>query len=242
MNMNYLSRDKKRNSGKEFFRIVLIVIALMLVYVLFSKPLASALHATQKGVGYVLGYYDDPVRPISENTLIQALKNENEQLKEIVGRKTEHDDRLLSVVLSRPPRVPYDSLIIDIGEDHGLQMGDMVYAEMDYSIGRVEVVNSKSSVVKLFSAPGEKIDVLVGSSTIPVVAEGRGAGNFYIKVPKNIPIVEGDQILVAAGRPVILGTAEHVDTSEGEAFSHIYFKLPVKLNALHYVQIKKSTR
>jgi cell shape-determining protein MreC len=82
----------------------------------------------------------------------------------------------------------------------------------------------------------------VGSSTIPVVAEGRGSGNFYIKVPKNIPIVEGDQIITPGLRPIVLGTAEHVDTSEGEAFSHIYFKLPVKLNALHYVQIKKNIR
>lgn len=240
--MSYLQRDKKRNTTKEVFRIIVIVAILMAVYGLFSKPIAAGLHAVQRGVGYVLGYYDDPVRPISENTLIQSLKNENEQLQEMLGRTTEHDDRLLSVVLSRPPRVPYDSLIIDIGEDHDLHPGDLVYAEMDYIIGHVEVVNSKSSVVKLFSAPGEKIDVLVGSSTIPVVAEGRGAGNFYIKVPKNIPIADGDQILVSSIHPVVLGTAEHVDTSEGEAFSHIYFKLPVKLNALHYVQIKKNTR
>jgi cell shape-determining protein MreC len=240
--MSYLLRDKKKNTSKEIVRIAIIVIALMVVYGLFSKYIAAGLHSVQRGVGYVLGYYDDPVRPISENTLLQSLKNENDQLKEIVGRKTEHDDRLLSVVLSRPPRVPYDSLIIDIGEDHEIHPGDLVYAEMDYVIGHIEVVNSKSSVVKLFSAPGEKIDVLVGSSTIPVVAEGRGAGNFYIKVPKNIPIMEGDQILVPGIRPIVLGTAEHLDTSEGEAFSHIYFKLPVKLNALHYVQIKKSTR
>lgn len=236
--MNYLLRDKKKNTSKEIFKIVLIVVILAVVYMLFSKPIASLLHGVQRGVGYVLGYYDDPVRPISENTLIQSLKNENEQLKEIVGRKSEHDDRLLSVVLSRPPRVPYDSLIIDIGEKHDIHAGDLVYAEMDYIIGHVEVVYSNSSVVKLFSSPGEKVDVLVGSSTIPVVAEGRGSGNFYIKVP----IVEGDQIITPGLRPIVLGTAEHVDTSEGEAFSHIYFKLPVKLNALHYVQIKKNIR
>lgn len=235
-------RDKKKNTTKEIFRIVLIVLVLMVVYIFFSKPIAGGLHSIQRGVGYVLGYYDDPVRPISENTLIQSLKNENEQLKEIVGRMTDHDDRLLSVVLSRPPRVPYDSLVIDIGEDHGLHAGDLVYAEMDYIIGHIEVVNANSSIVKLFSAPGEKIDVLVGSSTIPVVAEGRGAGNFYIKVPKNILIVEGDEILVPGIHPILLGTAENLDTSEGEAFSHIYFKLPVKLNALHYVQIKKNAR
>ena len=42
-----------------------------------------------------------------------------------------------------------------------------MYARWDYIIGHVEVVYPNSSIVKLFSAPGEKIDVLVGSSTIP---------------------------------------------------------------------------
>lgn len=240
--MNYLLRDKKKNTSKELIKIIGIIFLLAVIYFFFSKPFASGLHALQKGVGYVLGYYDEPVRPISENALIQSLKSENEQLREIVGRKTEYDTRLLSVVLSRPPRVPYDSLIIDIGEDHDVQPGDLVYAEMDYIIGHVEVVHSASAVVKLFSSPGEKIDVLIGSSTIPVVAEGRGAGNFYIKVPKNVDIAEGDQITVPGITPIVLGTAEHIDTSEGEAFFHIYFKLPVKLNSIHYVQVKKSSR
>lgn len=240
--MSYLLRDKKKNTSKEFFKILGIVLFFVIAYMLFSSPIASALHSIQKGAGYVLGYYDDPVRPISENTLIQTLKNENEQLKEIVGRKTEHDNRILSVVLSRPPKVPYDSLIIDIGESYEISEGDIVYAETDYIIGRIGAVYANSAVVKLFSSPGEKIDVLLGSSTTPVVAEGRGGGNFYIKVPKNIPIVEGDQITVPSMNSIVLGTAEFVDSSEGEAFSQIYFKLPVKLNALHYVQIQKNTR
>lgn len=240
--MSYLLRDKKKNIGKEVIRAVIILAVLVLVFTFFSSPLTSVLHSLQRGVGYVFGYYDDAVRPISENTLLQSLRDENDQLKELLGRKAEHDDRLLSVILARPPRIPYDSLIVDVGEDHDIQVGDLVYGEMDYLIGHVDAVYSKSSVVKLFSAPGEKIDVLLGSSTIPVVAEGRGGGNFYIKVPKNINVTEGDEITVPSLKSIVLGTAEKVDSSDGEAFSYIYFKLPVSLNALHYVEIKKITR
>ena len=240
--MSYLLRDKKKNVGKEVIRVVALLLILILVYIFFAASITSGLHSIQKGVGYVFGYYDDAVRPISENTLLQSLRDDNDQLKELLGRKADHDDRLLSVILARPPRVPYDSLIIDVGEDHEVQVGDLVYGEMDYLIGHIDAVYSKSSVVKLFSAPGEKIDVLLGSSTIPVVAEGRGGGNFYIKVPKNIDVVEGDEITVPSLKSVVLGTAEKVDSSDGEAFSYIYFKLPVSLNALHYVQIKKTTR
>lgn len=239
--MNYLLRDKKRNTGKELLRIALVLCIVFLVYMFFGKQVTNILHYTQRGVGYVLGYYDDPVRPISENSLIQALKNENEQLKDMLNRKSEHDSRLLSVVLSRPPRTPFDELIIDIGADHGLSVGDLVYAEMDYIIGHVEVVHEKTATVKLFSAPGEKIDARIGSSSSPVTVEGRGGGNFYIKLPKSITVYEGDPVSVAGINPIVLGSIESIDSGEGEAFSHIYFKLPVKLNSIHYVQVKKNS-
>ena len=240
--MSYLLRDKKKSVSKEVGRVAIILVILILVYIFFASSLTSGLHSIQKGVGYVFGYYDDAVRPISENTLLQSLRDDNAQLKELLGRKAENDDRILSVILARPPRIPYDSLIIDVGQDHDVQVGDLVYGEMDYLIGHIDAVYSQSSEVKLFSAPGEKIDVLLGSSTIPVVAEGRGGGNFYIKVPKNIVVAEGDEVTVPSLASIVLGTAEKVESSDGDAFSYIYFKLPVSLNALHYVEIKKIAR
>ena len=238
--MNYLLRDKKRNTGKDVLKIGAVVCALLVMYYLFGTHITNALHYTQRGVGYVLGYYDDPVRPISENALIQALKQENEQLKELFGRKTEHDTRTLSVVLSRPPRTPFDELIIDIGADHGVSVGDLIYAEMDYIIGHVEVVHDTTSTVKLFSAPGEKIDAVIGTTSTSVVVEGRGGGNFYIKLPKSVSVFEGDVITIPGINPIVLGTVESIDSGDGEAFSHIYFRLPVKLNSIHYVQVKKN--
>ncbi len=245
--MSYLLRDNSRHKrgglGKEISKVLLVCLVLVIIYFMFGKGLATILHSTQKGIGYVLGYYDESVRPLSENSLIQSLKTENEQLRELLDRHPETDSRILGVVIARPPKVPYDALLIDIGLDHELETGDEVYAEMDYSIGTIDQVFPKSAVIRLHSAPGEKIDVLIGTSTIPVVAEGRGGGNFYIKVPKNIMISEGDSITASFnGRPVIVGTAEKVESSDGEAFSYVYFRLPVKLNALHYVQIKKILR
>lgn len=241
--MSYrLQSSRRKHTGRDFFRVIIVLAVLAIAYFFFRGPIASALHSVQKGVGYVFGYYDETVRPMSENSLLQSVRLENDQLKEMLGRKPEHDDRLLAVILSRPPKVPFDSLVIDVGEDHDINPGDLVYGEMDYLIGHVDAVYAKSAVAKLFSSPGEKVDVLLGSSTTPVVAEGRGGGNFYIKVPKNIMVLEGDQIIIPGINPVVLGTAEKVDSDEGEAFSYVYFKLPVLLNSLHYVQIKKAVR
>lgn len=239
--MSYLLQDRKRKAGfKDFFKAFLILLTLVIIYMLFKPSITSGLHSIQRGTAYVFGYYDDPVRPISQNSYIQALESENLALKEIIGRKMETEELLVSVVLSRPPHSPYDSLTIDIGEDKGLNYGDMVYAGDHYLIGRIEAVNPTTSIVKLFSSPGEKVDVLVGaSSTSAVVAEGRGGGNFFIKVPRNIDIKEGDPIIVPSLHSIVLGTAEKVDADAGEAYTEIYFKLPININSLKYVQIKK---
>ncbi len=257
---------------------------LFVIYFIVGGPLIDGLRSVQRGVATVFGYYDDPIRPVSENSLIKELKSENTQLKLLLGRTEEADTdfgsstllvasstgsttnstasstaktvkiktakklntpdstEVLGVILSRPPRTPYDSLVIDIGEDEGLMEGDLVYADRDYIIGQIGEVRSSTSVVKLYSSPDQKIDVLIGSSTTPVVAEGRGGGNFYIKIPKNIVINEGDQIVAPGIREHVFGTAERVDTDEGEAYSHVYFKLPVNIYSLHYVQVKKSVR
>lgn len=241
--MIYLEPSRKNKmSSNVGVRILIILVVLYVIYFLFGGFITQALHSLQRSVAYMSGFYNDPVRPVSENAYIVSLQNENTELKNLLGRKPEKDDKELAVVLSRPPRTPYDSLIIDIGEDHGLMPGDLVYAEMNYLVGSVEVVNPTTSTVKLFSSPGERIDVLVGSSSSPVIAEGRGGGNFYIKVPRNISIEEGDPIVVPSLRSLVLGSAEKVEADTGDAYSYVYFKLPVNFNSLRYVEIKKAVR
>jgi cell shape-determining protein MreC len=244
--MNYLLRDNKKKNKSNIIKYFLIIFILFLVYFFFSDSLKGLASSSQRLVGHIFGYYNETTRPISENSLVQMLRSENQELKDLLGRKTDlsPNDVIFSVVLMRPPKTSYDSLLIDIGEDHGLVMGDRVYAENEYLIGQVEEVRHNTSVIKLFSTPGEKIDVLIGtgSSTASVIAEGMGAGNFYIKAPKNISIQESDPIVVHGIYSYILGSAEKIESSEGEAFNHIHFKLPIKLNSLKYVQVKKGNR
>ncbi len=239
--MNYLQRDKKRKTGLLLFKLFLLCLVLAGIFFLFGTKLKEALHGLQRGMAYVLGYYNDPVRPIAENAYLKSLETENEQLKDLLGRKPEADDRTLAVILSRPPKIPFDSFLIDIGEDNGLTVGDYVYAEFNFLIGQVEVVSKSTSIVKLFSSPDKKIDVIVASSTTPVVAEGRGNGNFYIKLAKNVDVFEGDAVVIPSFRNSLLGVIEKIDGGEGDAYSQVYFKLPVNLNSLRYVQVKKIT-
>jgi rod shape-determining protein MreC len=240
--MNYLLRDKKKKTGTLVLKIVSVCIALSIIFFFFSASLTNLLHSAQHAVAYAFGYYNDPVRPIAENAYVKSLETENEQLKELLGRKPEKDERKLAVIITRPPKTPFDSFVIDSGEDNGIQVGDYVYGEFDFLIGQVESVSANTSIIKLFSSSDMKKDVLISSSTTPVVVEGRGNGNFYIKVPKNIDVYEGDPVVVPGFKNSLLGVVEKVDGGDGDAYSHIYFKLPVNINSLRYVQIKKISR
>ncbi|HEY1037064.1 MAG TPA: rod shape-determining protein MreC [Candidatus Paceibacterota bacterium] len=243
--MNYRLRDnRKKSNSKILLRVFGVALLLWLVSLALGGPLRSGVAALQRAVGHAFGYYNEPVRPISENALIQSLRSENEELKMLLGRVAEPDDKILATVLVRPPKTPYDSLVIDIGENQGLLAGDFVYGEMNYLIGRIEEVRPVTSVVKLFSTPGERIDALLGtgSTTSAVSVEGRGGGNFYIKIPRNVQANEGDPIVVPGTNSYVLGAAETVDAGEGDAYAHIYFRLPVKLNSIQYVQVQKAVR
>ena len=74
----------------------------------------------------------------------------------------------------------------------------------------------------------------------PVTVEGRGGGNFYIKIPKNIKVKIGDPVVWPSADTVLLGAVEIVDSGEGDAYSQVYFKSPINMNSLRYVQIQKA--
>lgn len=150
-------------------------------------------------------------------------------------------NEVVGSVLMRPPQTPYDSLIINVGTSDGLSVGDQVYAFSGFPIGEIAESNANTSVVRLLSAPGNKVEVLIGTSTMAVLAEGKGAGNFYLKLPKVTEIKKGDIVARKYFPPEVFSSIESVDSAEGEAYIYAYFKLPINLHNLVYVVVKKDS-
>jgi len=173
----------------------------------------------------------DPVDEVSENSVSPMAPR----------RITLEEGQVIASILVRPPQSPYDSLIINAGEDMGIQTNDQVYAFSGFPIGEVIEVSAKRSTVKLFSAPGSKIEVLIGTSTTSALAEGKGGGNFFLKLPKVSEIKPGDAVVRSYLSPEVFSVIESVDASEGEAYTYAYFKLPIHLNSLVYVLVKKNS-
>ena len=65
---------------------------------------------------------------------LDALRDENLKLKEELGRKFVKNS-IIASVLARPTLSPYDTLIIDVGSDDGISVGDKVVVGNELSIG-----------------------------------------------------------------------------------------------------------
>lgn len=166
----------------------------------------------------------------------ELLRAENEALKAVLGRYPE--SRLgLARVLASPSVSPYDTLVIDAGENHGVIDGMDVFVDGDFKIGTVTKVFRQSAVVSLFSSPGTELEVTIGSSSIPSVAHGSGGGNFRVMLPAGADVFVGDIVEIPALSPEYAGVVDAIDRQQGSSLKTVFIKLPINLYTLKWVYL-----
>lgn len=157
------------------------------------------------------------------------------KLEEALGR-TSNDNRVSAEVLSVPLRSPYDILVIDAGEDHGIAVGNSVVYAGSGAIGETVEVYGSSSKVKLYSSPtGERL-VLVGKNAIPGAAHGRGMGNFEVRLPKGSGVSVGDTVVMPKGG-LILGIVGLVEEEPTLPFVNVLFRTTFNISDIRSVEV-----
>ncbi len=174
--------------------------------------------------------------------LSKIIKNENDDLKNILGRKQAGQKQILAAVLEKPFLSPYDTLVIDAGTSDAVSVGDKILADSSTFIGYVSEVFGDKSKVILYSSPGEKIKVLIGNDNIEKEAEGAGGGNFVAEVPKESGIKEGDTIIIPSISPNIFGVVEKVNFKETDSLERVLFKNPINISELKWVLVLPSKK
>ncbi len=175
-----------------------------------------------------------------------ALYQENLLLKSQFGRDTKVHT-VLAAILLRPPGTPYDTLVIDAGQNQGVSIGALVSAGGNSYIGKVSEVFANQSRVLLFSAPGAEYSALVVLSSqpgksIPISLVGQGAGSMSAEVPSATPVTVGDTIVVPGIATAFAGTVSHVERPEGESFETLYAHLPVDLFSIRFVEVRTDQK
>ncbi len=183
---------------------------------------------------------EDIKRNENDVVLLNLIKKENEDLKGVLGRKINNSNVVLSTVLIKPSFSAYDTLIVDVGESDGVSVDDKVLAEGSVFIGYVSEVYAGTSKIVLYSSPNEKTNVLVGNNNIEKEALGIGGGNFRLETPREIDIKEGDIITIPSLSLNIFGIVEKVEYKDADSFQSVFFKNPVNISELKWVQVVLS--
>ena len=168
-----------------------------------------------------------------------SVLDENIKLKEILGRKKENTNFILSAVLEEPNRSVYDTLLIDVGTNQGIVANQKVFALGDVPIGYVAEVYPSSSKVILFSNPGEKTEVVVSGKDVYMEAVGRGGGNFEMILPRDFVLDIGTEVALPGIRPYILGVVKNIISDPRDSYQKALLASPVNIQQLKFVEVEK---
>ena len=166
-----------------------------------------------------------------------AIEDENESLKEVLGRKDEKKPMLLAVVLGKANQSLYDTLIVDVGEAHGVSVGAKVFALGNIPIGYVEIVYQNSSKIILFSNSEERTAINLKETLFDLV--GRGGGNFELTLPRDFIIEAGEQAVLPGITPYTVAVVETIISDPRDSFKKALLVSPLNIGSLKFVQIEQ---
>lgn len=265
MKTNYL---QSRTSGRStLLKKVIIVIAVGALLYVAGKPLLSFVSRVGVGTGSlvsratertgsffgIVGTYfssrnrlEEEVQALSDELSVarlavireEALKKENDELRALLSREPKGKRGILAEVILRPPSSPYDTLVLGVGENAGISVGDSVNAE-GFIVGEITRADTTSSVLTLWSQSGKSFDVSV-EDKFSGRAEGYGSGSFYIRAPRDTMITEGDIVTAPEVNNLILGTVSALSRDEKNPFADVYVQSPLSLRTIKFVEIIKK--
>lgn len=175
----------------------------------------------------------------TELSLNEALA-QNSSLKDLLGR-SEKFKYVLGVIVRRPPYSAYDTIIIDVGSNSLVEVGNKVFAPGKVLIGDVVEVYPNSAKVSLFSSAGREIPVVIGDKNIEARAFGRGGGNFVVEVPVGAELLVGDTVKAPSVGISILGVIENIKPDQSGSLQSMLFKSPFNIHDLYFVEIETNS-
>ena len=168
-----------------------------------------------------------------------GVVEENNQMKEILGRKKEIVNMILAGILNKPNQSLYDTLLIDAGTEQGIITGQRVFALGNVPIGYVAEVYDDSSKVVLFSNPGEKTEVVINGQNVFMEAVGRGGGNFEMILPRDFVLPIGTEVDLPGVNSLILGTVQTIISDPRDAFQKALLASPINIQQQKFVEVER---
>lgn len=168
---------------------------------------------------------------------LSTLEKENIALKAELNREHAIGGTLGRVIVP-PNRSIYDTLVIDVGIEEGITLGQSVYAFGSVALGTVSDVGAHSSTVLLYSASGRQTVGTTTGSDIAVTLIGRGSGEYEVRMPRDIVFEQGGVISEQSISVHTLATIQKIVTDARDPFQRLLAKAPVNLQTMKWVIVK----
>lgn len=144
---------------------------------------------------------------------------------------------IAAAVLTRPPQVPYDVILVDAGIDDGVSIDASVTLPEGPILGKVSEVYASNAKVTLFSSSGMETNAVLERHNVPIVLLGMGGGNFKINLPRMTEVKVGDRILSPNLVPRLLAIVREINFKPTDSFQEVLAESPVNIFGLRLVLI-----
>jgi rod shape-determining protein MreC len=180
-----------------------------------------------------------------ENKYIEAGL-ENERLRKILQLKSKRHEYITTAeVFARDPTSWFQKLWINKGVDDGIAR-DMVAVTSLGPVGRVHRVFKDVANVMLITDVNSAVAVMLQSSRIGGILEGRGDDRCYLKyVSKEVEVKPGERVITSGlegiyPRGLLIGHVTDIRSEGEEIFQLIEITPAQNLNTLEEVAILKK--
>jgi len=218
-----------------------------------SRPVLKIGNWISSGFDNIGYYFSSKSKLTKENEIIkeensllklkmldyEIVKSENLELKKVLSRLPGANNFILANILTKPNRSLYDTIIVDTGKKDGVTEGALVYAYGEIPIGRTSEVYDNTSLVTLYSSPGQKTEGIIDGVLSSVELVGRGGGNFETIVPVELTLQNGSIIYIPGFSAKVLAVVKSVISDPSDPFKKVILSSPVNIESLKWVQIKK---
>ena len=166
----------------------------------------------------------------------EALNFENNRLRTELGLLP-HSSFVRASIIGRPPQMPYDNLLINRGQSHGVEVGALVLGSERSIVGRVREVSSNFATVELTSASTALLSGIISRTGEVVELRGSGGGTISTHVPIEFDIQVGDTVLFSYESNYVAAIVGVVETNQAQGNKTVLLSLPVNISKTETVYI-----
>ena len=184
----------------------------------------------------------------AEINTLKEVEKENEQLRGLLDfaqtrpRLELRGAQIVARIIGQESTNFFDSILIDLGREHGIQVG-MPVVTAEGLVGRISQVNDATSTVLLLNDPASSASALLGTSRLNGVVRGTTSGDLIMDFIPQGPTFSVGEVVLTSGlggrfpKGIVIGTIKSIETQANAVFQKAVVDPSVDFGSLELVLV-----